>query len=80
MINKIGIFGLTAVTAAIMTGAVTMSSLVVSADAQPSSWCANPTGKPGGGVAFPCFPSREQCRAFAETSPTHDVCVPIMAR
>jgi hypothetical protein len=73
-------FGLTAVTAAIMIGAVTMSSLVISAAAQPTPWCANPTGKPGGGVAFPCFPTREQCQAFAETSPTRDVCVPIMAR
>ena len=77
-IDKIGMFSLMAIAIAVM-GVATMSSFVVSAVATPSGnfYCARTTGPPSGQLT-PCFPTEEQCEAFAETEPGRQVCVPAL--
>ena len=78
--NRIGIFGFMAVTAAIIIGAAIMGSFVVTSDAQPTSWCAKPVGHSEGVLGACGFPSREQCRAFTEARSDDYACVPSNAR
>ena len=64
----------------IQTEAATMSSFVVTTDAQPTSWCAKPVGQSGGALGACGFTSREQCRDFTETRSVQYACVPSKAR
>jgi hypothetical protein len=73
--NKIGMFGL--VIAVAIAGAATMSVFVVSADAaRPNLYCAKDTGKPDPFPLSPCFPTKENCEAYADSVAGRQVCIP----
>ena len=76
MVNAPIVFSLIAVVVTMIVGTAAMSSSVVTADAQPTSWCSKPVGQSEGVVGACGFDSREDCRAFTDASSAHDVCVP----
>ena len=71
-------FSLIPIAIAIMGVVATMSSFVVSAVAQPAGtpYCALSPGPPSEQLN-PCFPTEEQCQAYAETAPGRDICIPV---
>ena len=78
-VNKIGMFGLLTAIAVAATGVATMSSFIVSADAQPAgtAYCPRDVGQPGDTQIRKCPLTRESCEAIAEALPGRQVCVPV---
>jgi len=77
-VNKIGMFGLLTAIAVATTGVATMSSFIVSADAQPAGtgYCPQTVGegKPSGNLCKSL--TKENCEAVADLVPGRQVCVP----